>query len=233
MNKITCYLITLTPFVFSAFAWTIQPLPAEAQMRGGDSQQFFEEGNEQMQQNIQDLEQEREKKEEPLGETLSIGEKDPSEPQIEKDPTKPEVEDVPDPGQEKPDVQGSEPEKEKKEEPLEKTPNVGEKDPTKPEVEDVPGPGQEKPDIQGSEPEKDPTKPEVEDVPGPDQEKMDIQGLEQEREKKEETLERTLNVGEKDPNKPEFKDVPGPGEQLGLDENQPFAPTDEEAEIKL
>ena len=84
MNRILYYLITLTAFIFSTLAWTVQHLPAEAQMRGEDSQEFFEEGQEQMQQNIQELEEENKKKEEPLlEENLNVPEKDANEPEVE------------------------------------------------------------------------------------------------------------------------------------------------------
>lgn len=83
MNRITYYLITLISFMFSVLAWTIQPLPVQAQIRGADSQEFFEQGNEQMEQNIQELEQGRQKKEEQLDETLNIQQKKPNDPKVE------------------------------------------------------------------------------------------------------------------------------------------------------
>lgn len=83
MNRITYYLITLTPFVFSGLAWTIHPLSAQAQIRGTGSQEFFDEGNQQMEQNIQELEQERGKKEEQLDDTLNIQEKNPNGLKVE------------------------------------------------------------------------------------------------------------------------------------------------------
>jgi hypothetical protein len=150
MNRITYYLITLTPFIFSVLAWTIQPLPAQAQIGGTDSQEFFEEGNEQMQENIQELEDGTKQKEEPL--LLN-----------------------------------------------EETPTVDEE----------------------------------KDSSSTEQKQSDIQELEQEREKKEEQLDETLNIQEKDPNEPKVEDVPGPSEELGLDDNEPVQPTDEEAEIEF
>ena len=149
MNRIPYYLITLTPFIFSVLAGTIQPLPAQAQIRGADSQEFFEEGNEQMQQDIQELEGETKKQAEPL---LSD----------------------------------------------EGNPTGEQKDPSRVELD-----------------------------------RADIEELEQEREKKEEQLEETLNIQEQDPNQPKVEDVPGPNEELGLDDNLPYGPTDEEAEIKF
>ena len=62
---------------------------------------------------------------------------------------------------------------------------------------------------------------------------VDIQQLEQEREKKEEQLEETLNIEEPDPNEPKVEEVPDPDEELGLDDNLPYGPTDEETEIKF
>lgn len=149
MNRITYYLITLTPFIFSVLAWTIHPLPVQAQIGGTDSQEFFEEGNEQMQRNIQELEEGTKNKAEPL--LLD-----------------------------------------------EETPTVGPKDTSSVELDQA-----------------------------------EIQELEQEREKKEEQLEETLNIQEKDPNEPKVEDVPGPNEELGLDDNLPYGPTDDEAEIKF
>jgi hypothetical protein len=148
--SLTYYLIIITPFIFSVLAGTIQPLPAQAQIRGADSQELFEEGNEQMQQDIQALKEETKKKAEPL--LLNEG-----------------------------------------------TPTVGQNSTSNAELE-----------------------------------RSDIQELDQEREKKEEQLlEETLNIQEKNPNEPKIQDVPGSGEELGLDDNLPEQPADEEAEIKF
>ena len=62
-------------------------------------------------------------------------------------------------------------------------------------------------------------------VPGQDTLDSNQPSLEQ----REEALEEELNVGGK---RPEFKAVPSPDENLGLDDNLPFQPTDEEVEMQ-
>jgi hypothetical protein len=62
-------------------------------------------------------------------------------------------------------------------------------------------------------------------VPGQDA----LEGNPPSLEQREEALEEELNIGGK---KPEFKAVPSPDEELGLDDNLPFQPTDEEVEMQ-
>jgi rRNA maturation endonuclease Nob1 len=86
MNRISVYLITLIPFLISILGWMIQPRPVQAQVGEEDSQELMEEGNEQIPADIRELEEEREKKEEQLEETLNIEEPNPNEPKVEEVP---------------------------------------------------------------------------------------------------------------------------------------------------
>lgn len=83
MNKISHTLIPLTPLVFFVFAGIIQPLPAESQGIGENSQELLEQETHESEESIEQFEQEREEREEELEGTLNIEEKDPNKPRLE------------------------------------------------------------------------------------------------------------------------------------------------------
>ena len=61
----------------------------------------------------------------------------------------------------------------------------------------------------------------------------DIESVEQWREQQEQKLEQELNIGEQDPGQPKVEFAPDPDEDLELDDNQPFQPEAQEAEVKF
>jgi hypothetical protein len=59
---------------------------------------------------------------------------------------------------------------------------------------------------------------------------------EQNLERKDEELDREMQIEQKNPGEPNVEEVPGPGEELGvdgLDDNTPVQPPDEEIEMKF
>lgn len=100
MKKLAHYLIAAIALQFSVVTLFAQSYPSLAQIRGSDSQEFFDQGNQEMEQDIQQLEQQQqqeieqkqeeqtlEQKEQQLDDTLNIEQKNT------------QIEDTPGPGE--------------------------------------------------------------------------------------------------------------------------------------
>lgn len=59
------------------------------------------------------------------------------------------------------------------------------------------------------------------------------EGMEERRGQQEQKLEQQLNIGEQEPDEPQVEFTPDSNEELGLDDNQPYQPDDEEVEVKF